>query len=46
MHKIKTMEIKSINITTKNLINKYNNSMFEVYEDEEMMIVIDMYTAS
>ena len=40
------MEIKNINIMTKNLINKYNNSIYEVYEDEDMMIMIDMYTAS
>jgi len=40
------MEIKNIDITTKNIINKYNNSIYEVYEDEEMIIRIDMYTAS
>ena len=40
------MEIKKINIMTKNLINKYNNSIYEVYEDDDMMIMIDMYTAS
>ena len=40
------MKLTDFNITAKNLINKYNNSIYETYEDDEMIIVIDMYIAS
>jgi hypothetical protein len=38
------MKITSTNITIKNLINKYNNSIYESAEDD--MLMIDMYIAS
>jgi mannose/fructose-specific phosphotransferase system component IIA len=40
------MDIKTTNITARNIINKYNNSIFEASEDEEFIILIDMYSAS
>ena len=38
------MEIK--NITTKNLMNKYNNFAFEAEDDEEQTIFLTIYMAS
>jgi len=42
------MQITTFNITTKNLINKYNNSIYETYADEEdpAIILTGIYIAS
>jgi len=45
------MKVTEFNIITKNLINKYNNSIYESYEndeddEEEFTVKIDMYNAS
>jgi hypothetical protein len=37
---------EKIDITLKNLINKYNNSIYESEEDEEYQIFLEMYSAS
>lgn len=38
------MEIK--NITTKNIINKYNNSQFNEDADEEFVMMVNICNAS
>jgi|GEM_PF-4964844 len=38
------MEIKTI--TTKNLMNKYNNFEFQAEDDEEQTIFLNIYMAS
>ena len=40
------MNVKTTNIFAKNLINKYNNSIYENYEEDEVVIVLDVYSAS
>jgi hypothetical protein len=42
------MKVAEFNIITKNLINKYNNSIYESYdnEEDEVNVRIDMYNAS
>ena len=43
------MELSNTTITFKNLINKYNNAVYEPIEedsDEEYLMMIGMYSAS
>ncbi|MGV8086600.1 MAG: hypothetical protein ACP5N1_03135 [Candidatus Woesearchaeota archaeon] len=42
------MKVNEFKIITKNLINKYNNSMYESYDndEDEFNVVIEMYNAS
>jgi len=42
------MTINGFHITAKNIINKYNNSIYETYEtaEEESLPIIGIYNAS
>lgn len=42
-HGVNTLEIKDI--TTKNIVNKYNLSELE-YDEENFPIILDIYSAS
>jgi len=41
-------KVTEFTIIRRNLINKYNNSLYETYdsEDDELMVSIEMYNAS